>query len=196
MTWILLDLLLYRENKNLVIYVGPFPSTICGVNPYPNPCQWGDRCRTWGEGSRNFYVNLACPGHLSVWYLMIRTNWEKNCFLFVWVGFLPEAHWGFITRLSLHGSEKAVRALETWDGGGSCQRLANYVPEEACFRSHTKEEAGISFPLLSEIGSSESLCGMLNWFQNQGGWEGKICDVEWYHPWRYPDGPKKRTSVL
>ena len=95
-----------------------------------------------------------------------------------------EEHWGFITRLSLHGSEKAVRALETWDGGGSCQRLAKYVPEEACFGSHTKEEAGDSFPLLSEIGSSESLCGMLNWIQNQGGWEGKICDVEWYHPWR------------
>ena len=52
--------------------------------------------------------------------------------------------------------------LSSWDGGGSCQRLAKYVPEEACFGSHTKEEAGDSFPLLSEVGSSESLCGMLN----------------------------------
>ena len=176
------------KNQNLVIYTGPFSSALCGIDPHPNLCQWGDTCRTWGEGSRNVYVNLAWPGHLSVWYLMIRTNWEKKTVSCLFgLGFYQrqlEEHWGFITRLSLHGSEKAVRALETWGGGGSCQRLAKHVPEEARFASRTKAETGNSFPLLSEIGSSESLCGRLNWFQDQGGWEGKVCHVEWYHPWR------------
>ena len=119
------------KNQNLVIYIGPFSSALCGIDPHPNLCQWGDTCRTWGEGSRNVYVNLAWPGHLSVWYLMIRTNWEKKTVsCLIWLGFYQrqlEEHWGFITRLSLHGSEKAVRALETWGCGGSCRKVAKFV---------------------------------------------------------------------
>lgn len=27
------------KNQNLVIYIGPFSSALCGIDPYPNLCQ-------------------------------------------------------------------------------------------------------------------------------------------------------------
>lgn len=59
------------------------------------------------------------------------------------------------------GQRKLSQALETWDGGGSCQRLPKCAPGETCFRSHAKEEKRNIFPSFSEIASSESLYGVL-----------------------------------